>query len=387
MRLAKSGDIGLIAKLISTFCVRERPVFAAGFLIILSFILTGCIGSTTTTSPSINTLFSSEQLRPSEKVVGLESQVKTSEPPSIPQPVQKHVDDSKESLSPAVKNALVPAGSSKTSAAEQAAVQLDKNNTANTSSDQTTTSLRQANATPPPASSSTQSVAKSNATKIALAAVPQRKPKNALAGFFKRSDSKNADIRRTSSNSKKQAKVIQRSRDARLERRTTVRSRKGSRSELPGVSLKRLFGIDTEEVDELDEPIQVASVANLARRGTHGLLLQHSGVNVGCFPRPLVRLLKKVERKFGRTPIVTSGYRSPAHNRRIRGARNSMHVHCKAADIQVQGVSKWTLAKYLRSIPGRGGVGTYCHTKSVHVDIAGKRDWNRRCKRRRGRRS
>ena len=85
--------------------------------------------------------------------------------------------------------------------------------------------------------------------------------------------------------------------------------------------------------------------------------------------------------------IVTSGFRSRAYNRLIRGARNSMHIQCKAADIQVQGVSKARLARYLRSLPGRGGVGTYCHTKSVHLDIGKKRDWNRRCRRRRARKS
>lgn len=168
-------------------------------------------------------------------------------------------------------------------------------------------------------------------------------------------------------------------------KRTNRVRRTAGHSDLPGVKLKQLFGIESEQAEELDNPIRVASVANLARRGTHGLLLQHDGVKVGCFPPQLVRILKQVERRFGRTPIVTSGYRSKRHNRRIRGARNSMHIYCKAADVQVKGVSKWRLAKYLRSIPGRGGVGTYCHTKSVHIDIAKKRDWNLRCRKRRRR--
>ncbi|MEP2556889.1 MAG: D-Ala-D-Ala carboxypeptidase family metallohydrolase [Rhizobiaceae bacterium] len=157
---------------------------------------------------------------------------------------------------------------------------------------------------------------------------------------------------------------------------------------LPGVrSKKDLFGTDIDEELELDQGVKLASVTNQARRGAHGLLLQRPDVKVGCFPPQLVRLLKMVQRKFGRTPIVTSGYRSRKYNRLIRGARNSMHIHCKAADIQVQGVSKARLARYLRSLPGRGGVGTYCHTKSVHLDIGKKRDWNRRCRRRRARKS
>lgn len=158
-----------------------------------------------------------------------------------------------------------------------------------------------------------------------------------------------------------------------------------SNSGLPGVRGSELFGVD--EADDLNDGVRLASVTNRARRGSHGLLLQREEVNVGCFPPQLVRLLKKVERRFGRAPIVTSGYRTRKHNRMIRGARNSMHIQCKAADIQVQGVSKSRLAKYLRSLPGRGGVGTYCHTKSVHVDVGRKRDWNRRCRRTRARKT
>ena len=161
-------------------------------------------------------------------------------------------------------------------------------------------------------------------------------------------------------------------------------------SALPGVRGKEIFGIDIDEdhsADENDESIELASVTNRARRGTHGLLVQREDVQVGCFPPQLISLLKKVERRFGRTPVVTSGYRSTAHNKKVRGARNSMHIHCKAADIQVQGVSKTLLAKYLRSLPGRGGVGTYCSTKSVHIDVGKQRDWNRRCSRRRARKT
>jgi uncharacterized protein YcbK (DUF882 family) len=57
-------------------------------------------------------------------------------------------------------------------------------------------------------------------------------------------------------------------------------------------------------------------------------------------------------------------------------------MNCAAADIVVEGVSKWELAQFARSLPGRGGVGTYCHTNAVHVDVGPERDWNWRCGRR-----
>ncbi|RLQ87997.1 D-Ala-D-Ala carboxypeptidase family metallohydrolase [Notoacmeibacter ruber] len=163
---------------------------------------------------------------------------------------------------------------------------------------------------------------------------------------------------------------------------------------LPGVNKDRLFEIERRDgqtdnsdidLDERSEPVEVASLSGLARLAPNGLRKQHDDVDVNCLKPSLVRVLNQVESKFGRPVVVTSGYRSPQRNQRASGAKKSLHMFCAAADIQVEGVSKWTLAEYLRSMPGRGGVGTYCHTKSVHIDVGPERDWNWRCKRRRRR--
>jgi len=158
-------------------------------------------------------------------------------------------------------------------------------------------------------------------------------------------------------------------------------SASGSTAALPGFSRERALGIN-QDAAVSSAPVQLASAAGLARLAPNGLRTQHSGVDVACLKPALVRLLKRVEQRYGKPVVVTSGYRSPQRNRRARGAKNSLHMYCAAADIQVEGVSKWDLAAYLRSVPGRGGVGTYCHTKSVHIDIGPKRDWNWRCRRR-----
>lgn len=162
----------------------------------------------------------------------------------------------------------------------------------------------------------------------------------------------------------------------------TVASAGGSA--LPGVRLETMFGDGSEDGagDTDSGQIQLASAAGLARLAPNGLHLQTEKVEVDCFKPQLVRTLKSIERHYGRPVVVTSGYRSPKHNRRIGGASGSRHTSCEAADIQVEGVSKWQLAKYLRSMPGRGGVGTYCHTESVHIDVGNTRDWNWRCRRR-----
>jgi uncharacterized protein YcbK (DUF882 family) len=153
---------------------------------------------------------------------------------------------------------------------------------------------------------------------------------------------------------------------------------------LPGVKLASIFDNDSNSAPRQSDSgqIQLASAAGLARLAPNGLHLQTDRVQVDCFKPQLVRTLKAIERHYGRSVVVTSGYRSPKHNRRVGGASGSRHTSCEAADIQIEGVSKWQLAKYLRSMPGRGGVGTYCHTESVHIDIGNTRDWNWRCRRR-----
>jgi uncharacterized protein YcbK (DUF882 family) len=160
---------------------------------------------------------------------------------------------------------------------------------------------------------------------------------------------------------------------------------------LPGVrQTTNLFEIthksgieDNSDVDLYegeDAPVVLASAAGLARLAPNGLLTQRESVDVACLKPELVRLLKTVERHFGKRMVITSGYRSPAYNRKVRGAERSQHMYCAAADVQIPGVSKWEIAKLVRSMPGRGGVGTYCHTHSVHIDVGPERDWNWRCR-------
>lgn len=168
-----------------------------------------------------------------------------------------------------------------------------------------------------------------------------------------------------------------------------VASASGSAGGLPGVDRDRALGFtkpDETPIAAQDDfetrPVQLASAAGLARLAPNGLHVQQKDVDVACLKPALVRVLKQIERHYGRNVVVTSGYRSPSRNKAARGAEHSLHMYCSAADIQIDGVSKWDLANYVRSMPGRGGVGTYCYTESVHVDIGPERDWNWRCRRR-----
>ncbi len=159
---------------------------------------------------------------------------------------------------------------------------------------------------------------------------------------------------------------------------------------LPGVDPSSIFEIgqraSVDDEDFLDDigNTQVASLSGMARLAPSGFLVQREDIETGCFDGGLRQLLGQIERRFGERVVITSGYRSPSHNRRVNGAKASMHMACKAADLHVPGVSGQTVAAFVRSLPNRGGVGTYCHTAAIHVDVGRKRDWNWACRRRAG---
>lgn len=98
----------------------------------------------------------------------------------------------------------------------------------------------------------------------------------------------------------------------------------------------------------------------------------------------LMRAMEKIRGHYGRAIIVESGYRSPAYNRKVRGAKHSQHMKCGAVDIRVPGVSKDALRKYARSLSEVGGVGVYV-SDMVHIDTGPVRSWDWRVKKKRKR--
>ena len=114
-------------------------------------------------------------------------------------------------------------------------------------------------------------------------------------------------------------------------------------------------------------------------QAANGLLLAHSEINVSCIKPRLFGMIRDAERHFSRRAVITSGYRSPSHNRFVRGALHSQHLYCNALDLYMPGIARDELARYFYNHPSRGGLGLYCHTKSIHVDTGRRREWRWSC--------
>lgn len=85
----------------------------------------------------------------------------------------------------------------------------------------------------------------------------------------------------------------------------------------------------------------------------------------------LVKVLEAIRSYFGKPITITSGYRTPAHNREVGGAKGSQHVKGTAADIKVKGVPTWAVAGFLEANYRNCGIGYY--STWVHVDTRGYR--------------
>lgn len=90
----------------------------------------------------------------------------------------------------------------------------------------------------------------------------------------------------------------------------------------------------------------------------------------------LVSVLQQIRAHFGKPVMITSAYRTPAHNAKVGGVANSQHLYGVAADIKVKSVSPTRVAQYAEQILiNTGGIGVY--ETFVHIDVRPtKSRWN-----------
>jgi uncharacterized protein YcbK (DUF882 family) len=83
-------------------------------------------------------------------------------------------------------------------------------------------------------------------------------------------------------------------------------------------------------------------------------------------------MLEKVRQACGGKPLhVTSGYRCPKHNANVGGAKASLHLTGKAADVTCATLSPVEVQRIARGVPEVHGLGL--GKTFTHLDVRGHR--------------
>ncbi|MFM1755006.1 MAG: hypothetical protein RLZZ236_1945 [Bacteroidota bacterium] len=92
--------------------------------------------------------------------------------------------------------------------------------------------------------------------------------------------------------------------------------------------------------------------------------------------REVAKNLEVLREYLGKPININSGYRNPAYNAKIGGAKNSFHMKGMAADIHVKGLTPLQIHTAIEELISQGkmkqgGLGLY--STFVHYDIQGAR--------------
>lgn len=107
------------------------------------------------------------------------------------------------------------------------------------------------------------------------------------------------------------------------------------------------------------------SPQELACRGTGELLVDEASMEK----------LQALRTRLGKPLIVNSAYRSEAHNRKVKGAKNSQHRLAKAFDIRMDNHNPHHFERIAREC-GFTGFGHYPKSGFMHIDTGPARRWN-----------
>lgn len=92
------------------------------------------------------------------------------------------------------------------------------------------------------------------------------------------------------------------------------------------------------------------------------------GCGTSTVDAELLQVVTDVREHFGVPVVITSGHRCAKHNANVGGAKNSMHLTGKAADIKVTGIGPMEVRAYLcNKYPDKYGIGAY--PTFTHIDV------------------
>ena len=114
--------------------------------------------------------------------------------------------------------------------------------------------------------------------------------------------------------------------------------------------------------------MQLTKNFNLSEFNKHNFALNETVLrNIQALANNLQVLRDEVKK-----PIkITSGYRSPEHNAKVKGVKNSRHITGEAADFKIAGMTPKEVAAVIEKLIAagkmeEGGLGTY--STWVHYD-------------------
>lgn len=108
------------------------------------------------------------------------------------------------------------------------------------------------------------------------------------------------------------------------------------------------------------------SPRELACKGTGSLLIDEAALDK----------LQALRDKLGVPLLVTSAYRSPEHNRKVGGAKESYHMKGVAFDIRMENQDPMAFELAARDV-GFRGVGYYTKQGFMHIDTGPERTWGK----------
>lgn len=90
---------------------------------------------------------------------------------------------------------------------------------------------------------------------------------------------------------------------------------------------------------------------------------------------PSMDKLQALRSTLGKPLLITSAYRSAAHNARVKGAKNSQHRLGKAFDVMMTNQDPAAFERAARAV-GFTGIGHYPKSGFMHIDTGPARRWN-----------
>lgn len=118
------------------------------------------------------------------------------------------------------------------------------------------------------------------------------------------------------------------------------------------------------EVPEDSWPWTHFSPREIACKGTGEILIDEDALNK----------LQGLRNTLGKPLVLTSAYRSAAHNKRVGGAKNSEHMKGTAFDVRMENHDPHQFEALARSA-GFTGFGYYPKSGFMHIDTGPARSW------------